>query len=85
MSGPIATVVYAAADFCSDLEQGAELGIPLCCRLRFALETALTPHHDSALHRGIRFNHDGIEYVPCGWLHQPTISHADYERQLQEQ
>jgi hypothetical protein len=65
-----------------DLREGRELGIPLCCRLRFAIEWAFFPYHESAVRRGIRFNHDGIEYVPCGVLHRATVTHAEYDEVL---
>jgi hypothetical protein len=68
----------------SDLRQGRELGAPICCRLRFALEYALNPEAEQCLKRGVRFAADGIEYVPCRVFHQATYTHAEYEHLLSE-
>jgi hypothetical protein len=62
-----------------DLREGRELGLPLCCRLRFALEYALNPDSGQALRRGISLTRDQIEYIPCGILHKPEYTHAEYE------
>jgi hypothetical protein len=63
----------------SDLREGRELGIPLCCRLRFALEYALNPNGEQSLERGIRLTPSGDEYVPCRVVHEATVTHAEYE------
>jgi hypothetical protein len=65
-----------------DLHEGRELGVPLCCRLLFAVQWRFFPNHEQAVRRGIRFNHDGIEWVPCGIFHQATVTHAEYEETL---
>jgi hypothetical protein len=66
----------------SDLREGRELGFPLCCRIRFAVEYALNPESEQAPKRGIRFNRDRDEYVPCGVIHEAAVTHAEYERLL---
>jgi hypothetical protein len=65
-----------------DLGEGRELGLPFCCRLRFAIEWAFFPNYEQAVRRGLCFNHDEIEYVPCGIFHRATLTHAEYERLL---
>jgi hypothetical protein len=68
----------------SDLREGRELGIPLCCRLRFALDWGFRPEFESCVSRGGRFNADEIEYVPCDWFHKamvtPTLSASSCSR-----
>jgi hypothetical protein len=66
----------------STLREGRELHAPFCCRLRFALEEALRYDPEQALERGIRFNPDGIEYVPCRILHDATLTHRESEHLL---
>lgn len=67
----------------TDLCEGREAGVPLCCcRLRFAIEYALDPDHEQAVHRRISLTRTLIEYVPCGIFHRATITHADYEQTL---
>jgi hypothetical protein len=64
------------------LREGRELGLPFCCRLRFALEEALRYDVEQALERGVRFNPDGIEYVPCRIFHDATLTHREHEHWL---
>jgi hypothetical protein len=45
----------------SDLREGRELGAPLCCRLRFALQYAINPEAEQALKRGVRLTRNGDE------------------------
>jgi hypothetical protein len=66
----------------SDLREGRDLGVPLCCRARFALEWALAPQREQAVRRGICFNREQIEYVPCGIFHRATLTHAEHEQLL---
>jgi hypothetical protein len=66
----------------SDLREGRDLGVPLCCRLLFAVQWRFFPNYEQAVHRGIRFNPDGIQYVPCGILHRATVTHAEHESML---
>jgi hypothetical protein len=48
--------------------------------LRARGSPALRP--EQALERGIRFNPDGIEYVPCRILHDATLTHRESEHLL---
>ena len=63
----------------SVLREGRELGIPLCCQLRFALEEAFRFDPEQALERGVCFNAGGIEYVPCRIFHEATLTHREHE------
>jgi hypothetical protein len=66
----------------SDLREGRELGAPLCCRLRFALEYAVNPDRGQAVSRGVRFTADQIEYVSRRLLHKATLTHREREQLL---
>jgi hypothetical protein len=66
----------------SDLRQGSELDIPLCCRLRFSLEYALNHDAEQSLKRGIRLTRNGDPYVPCLLFHEAAVTHAEYEMLL---
>jgi hypothetical protein len=63
----------------SDFREGQELGIPLCCRLRFALEWAFFPEWPQAFNRRVCFTAERVEYVPCGILHQAALTHRERE------
>ena len=82
MSGRIATVVYAAAGFCADMEEGCELGVPFCCRLRFSIEWMLFPDYPQATKRGVCLNPHGIPWVPCGIFHFLTLSTTQWEERF---
>lgn len=64
------------------MREGRELGVPLCCRLLFALEWRFFPDYDQAVHRGICFNQDGIQWVPCGVLHRATVTFDEHQEML---
>jgi hypothetical protein len=66
----------------SDLREGRELGVPLCCRLRWTIEYALNPDGEQAPARGIRLTPAGDEYVPCEIRHEAAVTHAEYEQLL---
>jgi hypothetical protein len=68
--------------FRSDLRRGRADGFPLCCRARFALTYALDRESEQAGKRGIRFAADSTPYIPCGWLHEATLTHREYEQLL---
>jgi hypothetical protein len=64
----------------TDLRQGRDLGLPFCCRWRWALAYAINPDGEQAVKRGICFNADGIEYIPCRVFHKATVTHREHER-----
>lgn len=70
--------------FRRDMKQGRELGVPFCCRLRFAIEylfdPLLDPDSGQCLRRGVRFNKDGEPFVPCNVLHKPTLTRREWEK-----
>ena len=67
----------------TDLREGREAGVPLCCRLRWTLTYRLNPDNEQALCRGISLTRRRrSEYVPCGILHRATFTHAEYENLL---
>jgi hypothetical protein len=68
--------------FRSDLREGHEIGVPVCCNLRWSLTYALDHDADQAIDRGISFTRHRIEYIPCGILHKPVISLDAYNRLL---
>ena len=76
---------HAGVSIRDDLRQGRAIGVPLCCRLLFAIQYALDPDYMQAAHRGIRFNRAGVEFVPCGVFHKPVISHAALQRILDDE
>jgi hypothetical protein len=57
----------------SDLREGRENGVPLCCRWRWSLTDALRPEAEQALDRGVSRTTAGVEYVPCRVLHTATV------------
>jgi hypothetical protein len=79
VSGRIATVVYTAAGFCADMEEGRELGAPFCCRLRWSIEEMCLSPGQAGM-RGVRFNARGEPWVPCGVFHFPTLSVIELEQ-----
>jgi hypothetical protein len=58
----------------TDLREGRENGIPLCCCLRYTLTEALRPDAAQALERGFCKTPGGMEYVPCGIPHKATVA-----------
>jgi hypothetical protein len=68
--------------FISDLTRGRADSIPFCCRLHWALTYALDRESGQARRRGICFTADETPYVPCGILHQPTMTHAEFSERL---
>jgi hypothetical protein len=83
MSGPIAKAVYTTAGFVADMEEGREIGVPFCCRLRWSIEWALFPWSAQAASRGVRFNPRGEPRVPCAVLHFLTLSSVEWEQRFQ--
>jgi hypothetical protein len=68
--------------FVADMKYGRNEGFPFCCRLRYSLEAAILYDPEQALSRGVRFNQQGIEYVPCGIFHEATLTHREHEHLL---
>jgi hypothetical protein len=64
------------------LREGRDNQFPTCCRWRYALEEAVRYDPEQALNRGIRFNPDRIEYVPCRIFHEATLTHREHEHLL---
>jgi hypothetical protein len=57
----------------SVLREGKAIGLPLCCRWRYALTEAVRPGAEQAIERGVSRTDAGMEYVPCRILHAPTV------------
>jgi hypothetical protein len=53
-----------------------------CTACGVTLEEPILSDPEPPVWRGLRFNEQKIEYVPCGTFHQATLTHREHEHLL---